>query len=76
MPKILSAPNEKKCIGCGLCVLKASLLSDSVISLGKSFIRVYGKPKAFFLLIDYGKKTDYKEVVKICPRNCFEIEEK
>ncbi|MFH1565612.1 MAG: hypothetical protein ABIB98_00220 [bacterium] len=75
MPKILISPNEKKCIGCGLCVIKASLISDNNVSLKKSFIRVYGKPKSYFLSIDYGRKTDYKEIVNICPQNCFEIKE-
>ena len=76
MPKILSAPNEKKCIGCGLCIIKAALLEGDSINLGKSFIRIYGKPKSFVISIDYGKRTDYKEIVKICPQNCFKLEEK
>ncbi|MBU1016956.1 MAG: hypothetical protein ABIJ36_02405 [Patescibacteria group bacterium] len=76
MPKILLSPNEKRCIGCGLCVIKASLLTDNTVNLGKSFIRIYGKPKKYIISIDYGKKTDYTEIVKICPQSCFEIGEK
>ncbi|OIP97933.1 hypothetical protein COT69_01980 [candidate division WWE3 bacterium CG09_land_8_20_14_0_10_39_24] len=75
MPRVLS-PNEKKCIGCGLCVIKSSLIEGSTIDLGKAFIRIYGRPKSYIISVDYGKKTDFKDIVKICPRNCFEIIEK
>jgi len=75
MTRILISPREEKCIGCGLCVIKASLIESSSINLSKSFIRLYSEGKKNIISIDYGRKVDYKEIVDLCPQNCFEIKE-
>lgn len=75
MSKILTVPRENRCIGCGLCVLQASLVKDSKLSVSDSYIRVTGKAGKYKVVIDYGNDTSDPSVLKICPRNCFDIVE-
>jgi len=75
MSRILTSSREDKCIGCGLCIMRASLLTGKTISPIKSFIRIYGKAGKHTISIDYGKNTNFKEIVDICPQNCFELKE-
>ena len=75
MSKVLTVPKEERCIGCGLCAIKSSLLLGKTIDLSKSFIKIIGKPGKYRVVIDYGTKTDFKEIVDVCPRGCFSIEE-
>lgn len=64
------------CTGCGLCELIASRIAKGKISYSDSFIQIRkvasGEPR-FKVMIDYGQKTDYKEVCDICPGKCFDI---
>ncbi len=55
--------------------MRASLLTGKTISPIKSFIRIYGKAGKHTISIDYGKNTNFKEIVDICPQNCFELKE-
>lgn len=73
MSKILTVPKEERCIGCGLCSIKASLIKSKKIDLANSFIKITGPPGRYKVIIDYGTRTDYKEIVDVCPRGCFEI---
>ncbi len=68
----------ERCIGCRLCELVASQITKKKHSYSGSFIQIRkvasGQPR-FKAVIDYGQKTDYKEVRDICPENCFDIVE-
>lgn len=75
MAKILTVPRERRCIGCGLCVLQAALVKEGKLSISDSYIRVTGKPGNYKVTIDYGNDTSSPSVVKICPRNCFDLVE-
>lgn len=70
----LTVPRESRCIGCMLCAVKASLIKSGSVDLKNSFIKVVKKNKKYVVLIDRGEYTAYKEIVDICPRNCFDIE--
>lgn len=65
-----------RCTGCGLCELVASKITKGKHSYSDSFVQIRkvasGQP-FFRAVIDYGQKTDYKEVRDICPENCFDI---
>ena len=74
MKKILIAPRENRCIGCGLCVVKSCLLIGDNIDLSKAFIKITGNKGKYKIIIDYGVHAEnLDEIVKICPKNCFEI---
>jgi NAD-dependent dihydropyrimidine dehydrogenase PreA subunit len=75
MKKILTAPKAERCIGCGLCVLQASIISGGNIDLSKSYVKISGKPGQYKITIDYGVDTSDIRVVDICPRRCFEVKE-
>jgi hypothetical protein len=66
----------KDCVGCGLCELIASRISKDTLSYSDSFIQirkaVSGKPH-FKAVIDYGQRTDYREIRDACPGKCFDI---
>ena len=78
MGKILKAARMEDCIGCGLCELVASRITKGSLSYSDSFIQIRkvkpGTPH-FKAIIDYGQKTDFKEVCNVCPGNCFDIVE-
>lgn len=78
MAKILKAVRMENCLGCGLCELVASRVTAGKLSYSDSFVQIRkvkaGKPH-FKAIIDYGQKTNYKEVCDICPANCFDIVE-
>lgn len=78
MPKILKPVRMERCTGCGLCELAASRITGEKLSYSSSFVQIRktssGRP-FFKAVIDYGQKTDYAEVAKICPEDCFEIGE-
>lgn len=78
MAKILKAVRMENCLGCGLCELVASRIAEGKLSYSDSFVQIRkvksGKPH-FKAIIDYGQKTNYKEVCDICPVNCFDIVE-
>ena len=78
MAKILKAARMEDCICCGLCELVASRVTKGKLSYSDSLIQIRkvkpGQPR-FKAVIDYGQKTDYKEIRDICPANCFEIAE-
>ncbi len=78
MKKILTSPRSNRCIGCGLCVIRASLLIGNTVDLSKSFITITGSKGNYKVLIDYGRDVDInnlEDIVKICPKNCFDIKE-
>lgn len=71
---LLVCSRPERCIGCRLCCIHACLVKNNPISLAKSFIKVAKKDDATFsVTIDYGTRTNYKEIVSICPKKCFEI---
>jgi ferredoxin len=76
MTQILKAARMGNCIGCGLCELIASRADGGKLSYSDSFIQIRkvasGEPR-FKATIDYGRKTDYKEVRDNCPGRCFDI---
>lgn len=76
MARVLKAVRMKDCIGCRLCELIASRVAKGKLSYADSFIQIRkvasGKPR-FKAVIDYGQKTDYKEVRNSCPGKCFDI---
>ena len=78
MAKILKAARMEGCIGCALCELLASRLSEERLSYADSFVQIKkakpGRPY-FKAVIDYGKKTDYQVLCDLCPGNCFDIVE-
>ncbi|KKW06056.1 MAG: hypothetical protein UY40_C0004G0040 [candidate division CPR1 bacterium GW2011_GWC1_49_13] len=77
MPKILKPARMERCIGCGLCELVASRLTKNKHSYADSFVQIRKKSPGqpyFKAVIDYGQKTDYREVKDICPENCYDIE--
>uniref|UniRef100_A0A831YZZ7 4Fe-4S ferredoxin-type domain-containing protein n=1 Tax=candidate division WWE3 bacterium TaxID=2053526 RepID=A0A831YZZ7_UNCKA len=77
MPKILKPVRMERCIGCGLCELAAARAAKGKLSYSGSFLQIRrassGQP-FFKAMIDYGQRTDYKEVRDICPENCYDIE--
>ncbi|MDP1710575.1 MAG: ferredoxin [candidate division WWE3 bacterium] len=88
MSKILNPVRMDRCTGCGLCELAAARAArgeprhgravKSKLSYSGSFLQIRrvssGQP-FFKAVVDYGQKTDYAEVAKICPEDCYEIEE-
>lgn len=71
---VLVCNRSDRCIGCKLCVIQSCILKQTPISFAKSFIKVSKKEDgSFSVTIDYGTKTNYQEIVDICPRRCFEI---
>jgi len=75
MPKKhLVVKKPQNCIGCKICSLASSFLSSDYAGISSGFITVSGSKKdGFDISIDRAKKTDYPEIVKLCPRKCFEI---
>jgi hypothetical protein len=66
----------RDCIGCRICELVSSRIANGKLSYADSFIQIRkatsGKPH-FKAVIDYGQKTDYKEISNSCPGKCFDI---
>lgn len=77
MQKMLTVSREDRCVGCMLCVLKASILKHKKIDFSKSFIKVIldQTTKKYKVIIDYGEIILPNEIVYSCPRKCFEIVE-
>jgi ferredoxin len=76
MSKILKPTRMDRCTGCGLCELVASRVAEGKLSYSDSFVqirKVKSGQSHFKAVIDYGQKTDYKEVRDICPEKCFDI---
>ncbi|PIS22815.1 hypothetical protein COT49_03440 [candidate division WWE3 bacterium CG08_land_8_20_14_0_20_40_13] len=70
----LVATNAKFCIGCQLCVLASSRVLRESLSLTDGFITVSSKGReGFDISIDRAERSDFEEIVKICPRRCFEL---
>lgn len=76
MAKILTAPREDRCIGCGLCVVESSLVKNKKIKISDSYVRVIRDKGKYKISIDYGVDTSDTRVVRVCPRMCLEVEEK
>jgi NAD-dependent dihydropyrimidine dehydrogenase PreA subunit len=78
MAKVLKPERMDRCTGCGLCELMASRVARGEISFSDSFVQIKqvksGEPR-FKAVVDYGQKTDYKQVRDVCPENCFDIGE-
>ncbi len=66
----------EECLGCKLCELVSSRIAKGNLSYSDSFVQIRkvksGNPH-FKAVIDYGQKTDFREVRDICPANCFDI---
>lgn len=79
MSKTLKPVRMDRCTGCGLCELAAARAVKGKLSYAGSFLQIRqassGQP-FFKAVIDYGQKTDYSEVAKACPEDCYEIGEK
>jgi len=71
----LKVKNQRACIGCKLCVLASSRIAKNTISLNDGFISVYQGKEGFIIEIDQAQKTAYEEIIRLCPRNCFKLEE-
>lgn len=78
MQKILTVPREDRCIGCMLCCVKASLIKSNKIDFSSSYVKVVLDPatKKYKVSIDYGAIQNPEQVAAICPRKCFEIQER
>ena len=75
MQKILTVAREDRCIGCMLCVIKASIIKHRKIDFSKSYIKIIldQTTKKYKVIIDYGEIAALDEIVDTCPRKCFEI---
>ena len=71
MKKRLEVTNEKACIGCDLCVLLASSLTNKKLSIANSPIDVKKDKKVFKVSIDPGIDIPAKKIVDICPTGVF-----
>lgn len=82
MAKILNAPNQKKCVGCELCVLECQRQLKKV-GLGGSLIRILKTKKkagqeypSFQVGIDPRiNDLQINKISNICPTGVFTIEE-